>query len=245
MNNITLRGIVIKSVDYNESDKILTLLTFEKGKITVNAKGVRKKKSKLSHIARVLYCGEFEILVTQNRNILIGATLLIDISNISKDLESFYYAAHYVDIASSIIMEELPDEDIIKLLLNTLYILAKGIVNIKLLTVIYELRIVLIQGLAPHMEACIECGKKEEKMKFSINEGGLVCCIEGMNISNTCIKAMEYILTCKKKQLYRFNVPNKVIDELYYISRIYIERVLDRKFEKANKYNSDISRRIN
>jgi len=243
MNNLIVKGIVVSSVDYNESDKILTILTFEKGKITVNAKGVRKKSSKLSHIARVLYCGVFDIVNTHNRFILVGATTLIKISEISNDMESFYFAAHYVDIASSIIMEDLPDEQIIKLLLNTLFILSKKKIDIKLLTSIYELRIVLINGLAPYMEGCVECGNTNEVLKFSFSEGGLVCCKEGINISKTCIKAINYIMTCDENQLYKFKVSKSVIEELSYISRKYIENVFERKFEKADGYNLDILRR--
>ena len=42
-----VKGIVLRARDYKESDKILTLLTFEKGKISVKARGAKKAKSKL------------------------------------------------------------------------------------------------------------------------------------------------------------------------------------------------------
>ena len=42
----TVRGLVIRAVDYKEADRILTVLTEEMGKITVGARGVRRKNAK-------------------------------------------------------------------------------------------------------------------------------------------------------------------------------------------------------
>jgi DNA repair protein RecO (recombination protein O) len=48
MNKQTTDGIILKRVNFGEADKILTLLTPEKGKIRAIAKGVRREKSKLA-----------------------------------------------------------------------------------------------------------------------------------------------------------------------------------------------------
>ena len=47
MESTKAKGIVLFSRDYQESDKLLTILTLEYGKITVKAKSVRTAKSKL------------------------------------------------------------------------------------------------------------------------------------------------------------------------------------------------------
>ncbi|MBN2852584.1 MAG: DNA repair protein RecO [Clostridia bacterium] len=239
MSNFQVKGIVIKCVDFNESDKIITVLTFEKGKITCIAKGVQKPNAKLAHIARVFYCGTFEMVNTNQRNVLIGATMLMDLSGISSDLKKFYFAAHYVEIASSVVMEEQPDEDVMKLLLNTLYVLAKDKMDIRLLTVVYEFRIAALNGLAPYMDCCVECGSEKANMKFSVSEGGLVCCQEGFSIGDISCKTINYISLCDNKELYGFTVPETTINELYFISRKYIERVFERKFDKADQYDKE------
>jgi len=237
MSNLRFKGIVIKSIDYKESDKILTILTFEKGKITVIAKGVKKVRAKLSHATRLLYCGNFEIIEAKNRKILTDASIIADYTNISSDLKKFYYAAHYVEIASMAVMEEQPDEDVVRLLLNTLYMLAKDKVEMKLLTVLYEMRMVALNGFAPNMDSCTLCGKKEKSMKFSIKEGGLVCCDEGMIISEKACDVIRYISSCEDKILFKLAVTKDIIDELYFISRQYLERVFEMKFNKADILN--------
>lgn len=48
MKQLTTDAIIIKRVNYQEADRIITLLTEEHGKVTVLAKGVRKSKSRLA-----------------------------------------------------------------------------------------------------------------------------------------------------------------------------------------------------
>jgi len=234
MSNLKFKGIVIKSIDYKERDKILTILTFEKGKITVMAKGVKKAKAKLSYATRLLYCGNFEIVESKNRKILTDASIIADYSNISSNLKKFYYAAHYIEIASMAVMEEQPDEDVVRLLLNTLYMLTKDNMDMKLLTVLYEMRIVALNGFAPNMDGCTLCGRHEANMKFSIKEGGLVCCDEGMLISDKACDVIRYISSCEDKTLFKISVTKEIIDELYFISRQYIERIFEVRFNKAD-----------
>ena len=44
----TTKALVLRSVDYKESDKILTLLTQDRGKVTASARGSRKKGSPIA-----------------------------------------------------------------------------------------------------------------------------------------------------------------------------------------------------
>ena len=49
----TVRGLIIRSVDYKEADKILTVLTDTRGCLTVKARGVRSKGSRLKAAAQL------------------------------------------------------------------------------------------------------------------------------------------------------------------------------------------------
>ena len=46
--HMTTKALVLRQVDYKESDKILTLFTQEQGKLTASARGCRKKGSALA-----------------------------------------------------------------------------------------------------------------------------------------------------------------------------------------------------
>ena len=48
----TVRGLTIRSVNYKEADQILTILTDTRGCLTVKARGVRRKGSRLKAAAK-------------------------------------------------------------------------------------------------------------------------------------------------------------------------------------------------
>ena len=75
MTEFTTDAVVLRQADYKESDRILTVLTPERGIITVGAKGVRNIKSKNSAAVQLFSYSELEILQTGSRYTLRTATL--------------------------------------------------------------------------------------------------------------------------------------------------------------------------
>ncbi|MBQ9166778.1 MAG: recombination protein O N-terminal domain-containing protein, partial [Oscillospiraceae bacterium] len=59
--HVTTKAIVLREAAYKESDKILTLLTADLGKITVQARGCRKKGNGLSAACQMLVWSEMTL----------------------------------------------------------------------------------------------------------------------------------------------------------------------------------------
>jgi len=229
-----IRGIVVKSFDYLESDKLLTLLSFEKGSVTVKAKGVRKTGAKLAYGARQFFCGDFECVESHGKLIMTGVERVHDFSDIASDLDKYYTACHFAEIALAVIMEEHPDEEMLRMFLNTLHILSKDSVNLKLLISIYEIRTAALSGFAPVMDECVVCGSHKNSMRFSLDHGGLVCCAPGVEIDNNIKHFIEVLTECEMKEMFSLSVPENSLEQLNKLSRKYIETVLDRKFTTLN-----------
>ena len=49
--DLKVNGITLSAVNYKESDRILNVFTLERGKITVNARGVRKANAKMKALS--------------------------------------------------------------------------------------------------------------------------------------------------------------------------------------------------
>lgn len=69
---ITVTGVVLRTTDIKEADKLLSIATLEKGLITAVAKGVRKANAKLSGATGVLTFGVFSLTEGKNGYILSG-----------------------------------------------------------------------------------------------------------------------------------------------------------------------------
>jgi len=226
-----IRGIVIRGIDYLESDKLLTLLTFERGMVTVKARGVRKKGAKLAYGTQQFFCGDFECVESHGRLVLTGVSRVYDFSDIASDIDRYYVACHFADIVSAVIMEEHPDGEMLRMFLNTLHILTKDTVNIELLTSIFEIRTAAQSGFAPVMDECVVCGSEGKPMKFSIEHGGTVCCTTGTEADSHIMNVFETVSECEMKDMFALSVPSESLGVLGRLSRKYLENVLDRRFD--------------
>ena len=63
---VKVNGVILRAADYNENDKIITLLTAESGKITAAVKGVKKAGAKLRFAAQPFCFAEF-VLARRDR----------------------------------------------------------------------------------------------------------------------------------------------------------------------------------
>ena len=70
-----LNGLVIREVEYRESDKILTLLT-ESGKLTVTARGAKKPTGKNLSLASLFCNSEFTLNEQNGKLYLSGGTVV-------------------------------------------------------------------------------------------------------------------------------------------------------------------------
>ena len=58
---LTIQGLVLRVTAYKDSDALLTLLTPDRGKLTVKARGLRRKNSPLVAPCQLLALGEFTL----------------------------------------------------------------------------------------------------------------------------------------------------------------------------------------
>jgi DNA repair protein RecO (recombination protein O) len=88
MNQILTRGIVLRRVNYNEADRIITFLTPDLGKISLIAKGVRKPKSKIAGSIELFGESQVSLIIGKGEvGSLISARLHKNYGNIVKDLD--------------------------------------------------------------------------------------------------------------------------------------------------------------
>lgn len=235
MRDKKLMGIVVRANDYLESDRLLTVLTIEEGSTTIKAKGVRKKGAKLAFASGMFFCGHFEVVESKGRYVLTGASRLYDYSELAEDIEKYYLACHFIDIASFIVMEKQPDEEMIRFLLNSLHVMTRENVNLILLRGIYEFRAAVISGFAPALYECAVCGEKTKSTNFSLAAGGFACCIQGIETDFYVRQAIEHISEAEVRDLFSLEVPKESAVKLKNLSSAYVEMVFDRKFITMEK----------
>lgn len=103
---IELDAICLRSVDYKDNDKILTLYAAGKGKIAINARGCKKEKAKLKYAATPFCFGKYYITTKGNTGTLTGCDLYDSFFDLTIDPLKFYAGAVVLEIMDKMGMED-------------------------------------------------------------------------------------------------------------------------------------------
>jgi DNA repair protein RecO (recombination protein O) len=170
----TVTGLIIRTADVKESDRLVTIFTEETGVITAIAKGARSIKSRQMS-ATLQFCYGRYVLYQKNDFYWIKeAELLESFFDIRKRLEGLALASYLCEILSDVTVSEA-DRELLRLSLNSLYAIAKGQIPLSKIKAAFELRAAAILGFLPDVLACRECEKKDGDFYLDVMDGSLIC----------------------------------------------------------------------
>ena len=172
----TTRGLVLREVSYRDSSKILTVLTESDGKMTVSARGARRKGSKTAAATQLLAFSEFTLFGRGGRWHLNEGSTIELFEGLRNDLGRLTLESTSPSWLETVSDEDSPNIDILRLGLNSLYALSEGRKPERLIKATFELRLMCLAGYAPMLASCTSCGMEEPaSLVFDVFGGGLVC----------------------------------------------------------------------
>lgn len=125
MQGIKVEGIVLKRRNLGEADRILTVFTYQKGKISVLAKGVRRITSRragnvelLNRVSMFLYQAKTFLMLTE-------AVSLDTYQKLKEDLTLSAYAFHIIELVDKLTAENQENKVLYEHLVNVLQRLSR------------------------------------------------------------------------------------------------------------------------
>jgi len=233
-------GVVLKSIEYRDADKIVTIYTKKYGKIQAIAKGVRKTKSKFGSSLEILTCAIFLFYKGKNIDIISQTEILESFFTASKEIVKFAFASNCAEVVNKISGEGEVNLNIFFLLKEVLHYL-KEAKDPKLLTLSFKWQVLAILGYKPSFGRCCICNSKIEDQKemfFSIDEGGVICnkCLS--KNKRGCIQVSLYFIKLGRKLLItplsvisKVTIPDVRIRELEKVTDLYLAYYSDQSFK--------------
>ncbi|SIS36825.1 DNA repair protein RecO [Salimicrobium flavidum] len=169
-----VEGLIIRTRDYGETHKIVTLWTREKGKISVVARGAKKPKSRMSSVTQPFIYGNFLIYMGKGMGSMSQGEVIDSFRSVREDIMKAGYSSFACELADKLVDEKEPDPFLFQQLLTTITYIDEGR-DPDIVTMIFELKIYQKAGFAPILSRCINCGNKEGPYAFSVAEGGYLC----------------------------------------------------------------------
>lgn len=105
MRGFKTEGIILKRRNFGEADRILTVFTPSKGKISVLAKGVRRIKSRRAGNVELLNRAVMYLYQSKGMPILTEAQTLASFQKIKEDLTLSTYAYHLIELVDKLTAE--------------------------------------------------------------------------------------------------------------------------------------------
>lgn len=166
-------SIVLRSIDYKDSDRMLTLLTQDRGKISCLARGARKQNNPLFGLTDIFVCAEFGFYKRNNKYIVTQGVLRQNFYNIRVNAEAMAVAAVIAESCEKAAAEGEADQRLFALLAGALFALDNGAVPTDVFC-FFVIKLLDILGMRPQTDVCTACGA-EPAHKLNISLGGVVC----------------------------------------------------------------------
>ena len=219
---IVTAGLVLRDTVTKESDKILTVLTADLGRISVIAKGARSRRSKVTAACQLLCYIE-----------------LFD--GLRRDIVKLALGAYFAELTEAV-CTPVPEPELLRLLLNALYALSALDKPAALVKPAFTWRLMELGGFAPLIDGCAVCGKAPPERPVLDVVHGLVHCAacqtDGFNLPLTdgALRALRHILYGDDKKLYAFSLDDAGLRLLDQAAEAFSAAQLERSFRTLDYY---------
>ncbi|XEC96825.1 DNA repair protein RecO [Paenibacillus tarimensis] len=167
-------GIVIRSMDYGEGNKIVTLLTNSHGKQGIVIRGAKKLKSRHGSLAQLFTHGEFVFFKKSGLGTLNHGEMIESHHLLREKLDLLAYASYAVELVDKALQDEEAGTYIFEQLKACLTALQEG-KDPQVSVHLFEMKMLEAAGYAPELEVCIGCGSPDGLFSLSHRMGGTLC----------------------------------------------------------------------
>ncbi|MCQ2507941.1 MAG: DNA repair protein RecO [Dorea sp.] len=229
--------MVLQAAPIGEYDRRVVILTRERGKISAFAKGARRQGNHLMGITSPFAFGEFTLYEGRTTYTLASASISNYFPELRMDIEGAYYGMYFMELAAYYAKEATDETECLKLLYQTLRALTNPKIPNRLIRVIFELKLVTINGEGPQVFECVGCGEKEAELRFSVRRGGLVCPQCGRHFTDkkllkpSTLYTMQYIVSTRVEKLFNFIVKEEILKELENVMAAYLDIYVGKSFK--------------
>lgn len=233
-------GIILRSQNFQEADKILTILLSRFGKIKAIAKAIRKPKTKLSGFLEPNNFLFLQLAKGKTFDIITDARIENNFSNIRNNLSKTSQAFVLRELCDLLLGERHANYAALMLLKNCL-----GFINFykhPSLILFFKLNLLKVIGFGPRLESCLFCGKRvSPNWFFSFKEGGIIdkncqnrdsLCLP---IDEKTIKLTRVLLSSPVTILLKIRSAEKEFKQLAPIADRFLEYISERE-SRAEKF---------
>ena len=248
MASYTVNGLVIHRVNTGETDRILTLYTREKGKLSAIAKSSRAAKSRSSGATELFTASKYLLGEGKSLDVVSQIEIKNAFVHLRNDLDRISRATYFCELLDGFTIahdssncEALYDLSVAALaLLEEENSYQDGVVHA------FELRLLEAQGYAPELSQCVKCGEETgfRSTGYSPSAGGVLCAKDrfqsedSFSLMPETLELLRLLQTSKRSVLLSLSPNQQVAAEVAKVLRRTIREHTDRELKSARFLDS-------
>ena len=242
---INARGLVVSEKRVGESDRLVTVLTDEKGVLRAFVRQSKQAGGGRLSATRLFTYSRFSIFEGRDSYIIDDAQPIEVFFDLREDIGRLSLAQYFCELAVALAPQGTEAGDYLRLLLNAMYFLCKGSRPNAILKAVVEMRMMSLAGYQPDLVCCAECGCYEsETMFFLPRSGKILCggCYRPQNaepallLHGGAMTALRHTVYAEFEKLFSFRVSPDSERELAAASEQYVFETLQRGFQTLDFY---------
>ena len=214
MGTEKLRGIVLREQAKGESNKQIVLLAQGVGRVLLSARGARRAKSKLL-AATQLFC--YAVTQAELKNSFYGLRL---------DMDKFSEGMYLAELTERSCPAGMEQDAVLELLYYAFLVMDRGILPPKLISRIFELKLLQLNGLFAS-DVCHICGEGEGTLYFDGRMGAFYCekhrTEDSIFVLDAVRRAVRFVLERESRAAFGFQLSAEALEQLTFILRKYLE----------------------
>ena len=198
---------MLKTSDFSESSRVLTCFSGELGLLRVSAKGVKRKGSKNLPVSQPFAFSRMELYRGKGDfYTLVSGEVIENFYGLASNYEAYTAAGRICGYVLDVAREELPDNETLRLLLNSLFTLAYGKQRPGVVESVFVIRLFYDMGFLP--------------------PGPELCAKKGIRCSEALNAALTHITEADLKQIFGFEISEDCAAELAKIADLVLKEEL-------------------
>lgn len=206
---VTVLGMILETGPVNDYDRRLVILTKERGKITVFAKGARRQGNKMMAATNPFCFGNFKLIEGKTAYNLIDAEIINYFEELRIDFEGAYLGMYFLELFSYYTRENNDEINMLKLLYQSIRAVVKESLNNDLVRQIVEIKILCVNGIFPGIPT-------------------------NADLLPGTVRTVDFIVNSPIESLFTFSVNDDILGELKELNKIYTKRFYDRPFKSLS-----------
>ncbi|MBP7401400.1 MAG: DNA repair protein RecO [Clostridia bacterium] len=247
MDHVKVRGIVLRETDYREADRIIDILTAERGLLTATARGARRQNNPLLPTTQALSFCDYELFHNARTGMysVDASERVADFRRIREEVERLVCAAHAAELMVDAARDDPADSPVLfRLMAVTLASLDRPEREPLLTVRAFEFRLMCLIGFMPVLDECAVCGAPlpSGETRFGLSVCGMVCtrsaCTaragERLPVPDGTLACMRYLRDAPLDRLFSFRLDRREFDSLSNVCERFVSNQMERRYTRLD-----------